>query len=90
MFFYIYNVEDVEFVNSSTIVFEPSSPAGGSLEKCVELLATDDNLLEISESVSVEVNVSSLVTNDMVEPSSVEVTVMDADGECCHYVFGMM
>lgn len=68
------------------IVFTPAEDDGKyplALTQCVKLQTTEDNFLEVPESVSVKVNSSSLMTNDNVMPSIVSIMVLDND---CEYI----
>ena len=67
-------------MTNGSILFSASSEVQTPFSQCVEVLATDDNLIETSESVTVTINAESLNANDAIDNGQVTVTIEDNDG----------
>lgn len=75
---------DLMFVDGAMFLFTPSS--GPTMEdtftSCLAVVTVEDNLIELSELVSVVIDPASLMPNDKSsEPDMVEVTIEDNDGK---------
>ena len=63
------------------ITFEPTTnmTMSDAMGQCIEFLASNDSLLEVPEVVSITVNISALEANDIVMPTSIDITILDTD-----------
>ena len=65
------------------MLFTPEETTDLNFTRCVELVATEDELIEEIEEVSVVINEESLGVDQAAEPSAVDISIMDNDGVYC-------
>ena len=67
------------------MLFTPEETTDLNFTRCVELEATEDDLIEENEGVSVVIDEDSLGVDQAAEPSAVDISIMDNDGVYCLY-----
>ena len=65
------------------MLFTPEETTDLNFTRCVELVVTEDELIEEIEEVSVVINEESLGVDQAAEPSAVDISIMDNDGVYC-------